>query len=119
MPKNLIFEQHNGYGGLDPEGEPWPYGYISEKAGVPIFELRVIFNTPPGELREIVKQMIGDEAESASHALIELRDNKLGVIRLEQWDDEPRFVLWVGGQSVWKSAPQDTPLPPPPNRDRT
>lgn len=23
----LIFEPHNGYGSLGPDGEPWPFGY--------------------------------------------------------------------------------------------
>lgn len=38
-----------------------------------------------------------------SHAKFEVRDEKLGVVRLEQWPDEPRFVLWVGGEVVWDS----------------
>lgn len=37
------FEHHNGYGSLDPDGNPWPFGYISSTiAGgvpMPIFEL--------------------------------------------------------------------------------
>ena len=35
----LVFEPHNGFGGLDPDGNPWPVGYISEGVGRPIFEI--------------------------------------------------------------------------------
>lgn len=37
--KPYIFEPHNGFGGATPDGDPWPFGYISEKPGRPIFEL--------------------------------------------------------------------------------
>lgn len=45
------FEPHGGFGGKDPEGEPWPFGYISTDFPVPIFELRTILEYPREELR--------------------------------------------------------------------
>lgn len=45
-----LFEPHGGFGSLDPDGDPWPFGYISETApnGVPspIFELDVVIGRP-------------------------------------------------------------------------
>ncbi len=38
-----------------------------------------------------------------THTVFEERDDNLGVIRLEKWEEPPRFVLWVGGVIVWKS----------------
>lgn len=35
----LTFEAHGGYGGLDPDGNPWPVGYITEVGGLPILEV--------------------------------------------------------------------------------
>lgn len=47
----LIFEPHNLFGTKDPEGEPWPFGYISEadtpnRVSSPIFELSPVLGTP-------------------------------------------------------------------------
>lgn len=57
----LIFEPHNGFGANDPEGNPWPLGYISEAPGRPIFEPRPIFEQSVPVLMEIVQQMIRDQ----------------------------------------------------------
>jgi hypothetical protein len=48
----LTFEPHNGYGRKDPDGEPWPFGYISEGDGLPmpVFELTPLFQRPYEEL---------------------------------------------------------------------
>lgn len=39
--KGLIFEPHSLFGLNDPDGNPWPFGYVSEGIGRPIFELSV------------------------------------------------------------------------------
>jgi hypothetical protein len=45
-----IFEPHNGYGGEDPDGEPWPFGYVSTNKHTPIFELSPILDFKFDEL---------------------------------------------------------------------
>lgn len=50
----LIFEPHGGYGARDFNGDPWPFGYISEDTSahrLPIFELSTILERPAEELR--------------------------------------------------------------------
>ena len=44
----MIFEPHNLYGERDPDGNAWPFGYISNedtpnKVPLPIFELAAMF----------------------------------------------------------------------------
>lgn len=48
----LTFEPHNGYGRKDPDGEPWPFGYLSEGDGLPspVFELTPVLQRPYEEL---------------------------------------------------------------------
>ncbi len=54
---NLKFEPHNGYGDTDPDGDPWPFGYISSavraRAPVPVFELGVVLEYPAEDLRKL------------------------------------------------------------------
>lgn len=51
-PTPWCFEPHNGFGGKDFDGEPWPFGYISTSpTPQPIFELRPLLVFKPGELR--------------------------------------------------------------------
>jgi hypothetical protein len=38
---DLVFEPHGGFGKRDPDGVPFPFGYISNASPVPIFELNV------------------------------------------------------------------------------
>lgn len=56
----LIFEPHNGFGGDDPNGEPWPFGYISEGPGKPVFELHACLATT-GQMFEAIEQMLGHQ----------------------------------------------------------
>lgn len=52
MPLSIQFEPHNGFGGNDPDGEPWPFGYISTAPlPLPIFELRPTFAFTTEEFR--------------------------------------------------------------------
>ena len=53
----FIFEPHNGYGHLDPDGEPWPFGYISRGVGKPVFELSTVFKEDPAELHRLALMM--------------------------------------------------------------
>lgn len=48
-PKDLLtFEPHNGFGGKTPDGDMWPFGYLSTVGPrVPVFELNVIVNWSP------------------------------------------------------------------------
>lgn len=41
---SLKFEPHNGFGGNDLDGDPWPLGFIT--ATFPIFELQVTIEHP-------------------------------------------------------------------------
>lgn len=50
-PRPWRFEPHNGFGSDDPDGEPWPFGYISEdRPGSPIFELSPLLGHPAEQL---------------------------------------------------------------------
>lgn len=51
----LRFEPHNGFGKKDPDGNPWPFGYISDAQ--PIFELNVILKRDRKALTALAKQM--------------------------------------------------------------
>lgn len=44
------FEPHAGFGGNDPDGQLWPFGYISAQGPTPIFELSPIIAIEPEEL---------------------------------------------------------------------
>jgi hypothetical protein len=41
---SLIFQPHNGFGDNDPDGNPWPLGFIT--ATFPIFEMQVVMDHP-------------------------------------------------------------------------
>jgi hypothetical protein len=54
----LRFEPHNGYGAVDPDGEPWPFGYISTApTPMPVFELGVVLEYPAEDLRKLALAM--------------------------------------------------------------
>lgn len=53
----FVFEPHNGYGAKDPDGEPWPFGYISEGYGRPLFELRPVVVHPYEKLHDAALKM--------------------------------------------------------------
>ncbi len=50
-PRPWAFEPHNGYGRKDPDGTPFPFGYISTSFPSPIFELVPVVLRPVEELR--------------------------------------------------------------------
>lgn len=56
--KTIIFEPHNGFGGNDPNGEPWPFGYISTSHPTPLFELRHVLEIPEDELRKYAELFV-------------------------------------------------------------
>lgn len=82
MTTDLIFEPHNGFGGHDPYGMPWPFGYISEGPGQPIFELSTITEQSPDELRELALKM------AAAPALLDALDAALNEGPLYAWANE-------------------------------
>jgi len=46
-----VFKRHSGFGERDPDGELWPFGYISSlPQPLPIFQLDVIIDRPRDEL---------------------------------------------------------------------
>lgn len=53
----FVFEPHNGYGAKDPDSEPWPFGYISEGYGRPLFELRPVVVHPYEKLHDAALKM--------------------------------------------------------------
>jgi hypothetical protein len=54
----LQFEPHNGYGTVDMDGEPWPFGYISTSpTPIPVFELNVILKHPRALLEDLAIKM--------------------------------------------------------------
>ena len=54
----LCFEPHNGFGGRDPDGDPWPFGYISTSpTPQPVFELRTFLEYEPAELVKLARRM--------------------------------------------------------------
>jgi hypothetical protein len=69
-PANLIFEPHNGFGGVDPDGVPWPLGYISAGIGQPIFELSTIFSPDEFDYHAIAKGLVSawNNRPLAAHA---------------------------------------------------
>lgn len=86
----LIFEPHAGFGGKDPDGNPWPFGYIStDNPRVPVFELSVIFAFPGQNLRDLANKMAAapalyaalEEAE-ACMSIVEPRSNKAEYVRI-------------------------------------
>lgn len=52
---SYIFEPHGGYGTCDDEGTPFPFGYLSDAPGQPVFELSTIFEKPVDELHSRVR----------------------------------------------------------------
>lgn len=78
----LRFEPHNGYGGNDFHGEPWPFGYISDAQ--PIFELNVITERERAELTALARQMAAAPAMLA--ALKEIIANNRLMEKPEWWD---------------------------------
>lgn len=79
----LQFEPHNGYGAVDPDGEPWPFGYISTAPiPMPVFELGVVLEYPADDLRKLALAMAAapemvDTLLNAKETLQQLLDNHL------------------------------------------
>jgi hypothetical protein len=55
VPQELRFEPHDGFGHEDPDGVPYPFGYISDAQ--PIFGLNVILQRGHEELVTLALQM--------------------------------------------------------------
>lgn len=57
--EKIVFEPHNGFGGKDFDGEPWPFGYIShESPRMPIFELDVVVGDAFKAMRATAEKMV-------------------------------------------------------------
>jgi hypothetical protein len=74
----ITFEPHRGYGSKDPDGNPWPFGYVSTETPTPIFELNVFLEYDRDELLALLKKMI--VAVNAHDALVELAQNLITAI---------------------------------------
>lgn len=54
-----IFEPHGGYGSDDPDGEPWPFGFVSTAgAPAPIFMLSPILGFGANLLEAAARRMV-------------------------------------------------------------
>lgn len=73
METKWIFEPHNLYGTDDPDGLPYPVGYISEGIGQPVFELRDVVRHLGGDA--LVAARLIAAAPELYEALAALRAN--------------------------------------------
>lgn len=55
---DMVFEPHAGFGTKDPDGNPWPFGYLSDRPGRPVFELNAILEGDPSVLRDRVAEIV-------------------------------------------------------------
>jgi hypothetical protein len=69
----MIFEPHNGFGSRDPDGDLWPFGYISnDLRHMPIFELTPILLISIEELTATaIRMAAADELLAALEGLLE------------------------------------------------
>lgn len=62
MSERFIFEPHGGYGTNDPDGDPWPFGYISVVTGdgipQPLFELNFVISWAPEKVDRLLAEML-------------------------------------------------------------
>lgn len=72
IARKLIFEPHGGFGRKDPDGNPWPLGYISIDTPQPIFELGVFLVYDRDELLALAAKIVS--AVNAHDALANCRD---------------------------------------------
>jgi hypothetical protein len=83
--RRWIFEPHNGYGSNDPDGEPWPFGYLTLTDPIdPIFELGDVgLRRAPGELAahagRIIRAM--NERDELIAALREAEESLDAMVR--------------------------------------
>lgn len=101
-----VFEPHNGYGRMAPDGEPWPFGYISEKgvrAGLPspLFELRPVLVEPIEKLTDAALKMAA--APAMYEALSELVDLMQAVIDGDYTPDS--FTLQPARAALRQASP--------------
>lgn len=95
------FEPHNGFGTNDPDGEPWPFGYISTApTPVPIFELNVVLQLDAGQLADAAR--LAAAAPEMLAALIWAASMAEEAIALRRASDDPedRSVLGLHEQSL-------------------
>jgi len=53
-----VFEPHTGFGRIAPDGEPWPFGYIStDSPRAPIFALSPVFVIDYAEMVDAARKM--------------------------------------------------------------
>jgi hypothetical protein len=83
LPGPYLFEPHNGFDGLDPDGEPWPFGYISTSARYPIFELNPPLAFPVEQLEATA--ILLASATELLEALQRLAKPAPGVKMLPAW----------------------------------
>jgi hypothetical protein len=91
VDRRLTVEFHNGYGSLDPDGEPWPFGYISTDTPQPIFELNVILGYNRDELLALLIKMV--VAANAHDALVEALKSLIPYAE-DHWDEGPEGEGW-------------------------
>lgn len=96
------FEAHQGYPGIDPDGQKWPFGYITGRQ--PIFELNVFLEYPADELRAAANAMAA--APDTMAALRELLDLYVGLVNCGDcgfWDPEKEAEVIAARAAIAKA----------------
>ncbi|MEA3044545.1 MAG: hypothetical protein QOH47_2383 [Sphingomonadales bacterium] len=107
MAESLIFEPHNGFGRVDPYGEPWPFGYLSEGPGAPVFELSVPLPPHPVEklLDIALKAAAAPELYEALAALVEEHVKRGGAFDEPLGSSEQTPEINAGMAALAKARP--------------
>ena len=82
-PGPWVFEPHGGFGANDPDGNPWPFGYISTSHPSPIFQLDVILGWPSDELTANAR-LISAAPDLLAVAIALLQSNHAAVIAIAE-----------------------------------
>lgn len=104
--ENWIFEPHGGFGGVDPDGEPWPFGYISARPGQPIFELSTVLTNKPSrpEFEALLTAARKMTAAAWMHSAL------LSIVDALE-DNDVSEALTVARVAIAKSLPVDASQP--------
>lgn len=75
----MIFEPHNGFGSMGLDEQPYPFGYISEGVGRPIFELGVPLLKPsdPSLLPLALKMTAAEDLYDLCVEMVDCLDSKM------------------------------------------
>lgn len=97
----MTFEPHAGFGSDTPDGEPFPFGYIStSQTPMPVFELNVLLDIDPEQLRRVAEGMAAwADMLATLRKLVALNDNagpfggEMLQDRIDRAWDEARAII--------------------------